>query len=69
MSVYALIKKAIIHTPISECTILILVINLTGKSSKNPASAIGVQNTKKDQVNIVTDTPSYIPYLKETKIK
>ena len=45
------------HTIISEYIILILVINRIGKSNKNPAAAIGVQNTKKDQVKIVTRIP------------
>ncbi len=47
----------------------ILVISLTGKSSKNPASAIGVQKTKNDQVRMVAERPSFSPYLKARNIK
>ena len=42
---------------------------LSGKSSKNPASAIGVQNTKNDQVNSPTNNPLSSPYFMDTKLK
>jgi len=67
--VYIFIIIAVSHTNISEKIILIFVINLIGKSSKNPASAIGVQKTKKDQVSKVTIKPLFKPYLMETNMK
>ena len=44
-------------TAISENNILILAISRKGKSSRNPASAIGAQSTKKDQERIATRKP------------
>ncbi len=52
---------AIAHTTISDETILIPVINLIGKSIRIPASAIGVQRTKNDQVIIPIKKPPFIP--------
>jgi len=46
-----------------------LVISRKGKSSRNPASAIGVQSTKKDQERIAARKPSSSPYFVAIKIK
>lgn len=53
-NVYIFNDIAIIRTIISENIILSLVTKRTGKSIRNPASAIGVQSTKNDRVRAVT---------------
>jgi hypothetical protein len=45
------------------------VTSLSGKSIKNPPSAMGVQRTKNDQVRRDTKIPCSIPYLNAIKRK
>jgi hypothetical protein len=60
---------AISQTKPSAKIIFKLVTNLKGKSIKKPASAIGVHNTKKDQLKAETRKPSWTPYFMEIKAK
>ncbi len=69
VKVYKFIVNAVIHTSISLFTILNPVLNLIGKSNSIPASAIGVQKTKKLHVNSVMLIPCSIPYFNVMNMK